>query len=198
MYLWLLFGISIPTGYNLNMKSKGFTLIELLVVVAIIGILATVVLASLGSARTKARFAAKQAEINQLRNALELYYFDNNAYPSSGCLGKGVGETCFTQNGVGTVSGFSGSATLQSIENYIKLEEFSSTTGNKWDDYVYLNGTFANQCNGGLPILSGRFILWSPDGNANPLSGDCGTAERGCCSSAGGCPMGNFCATRIE
>lgn len=72
------------------MKSKGFTLIELLVVVAIIGILATVVLASLGAAREKARDAKQVSEIKQIQNALELYYLDNGKYPGHGASPNGI------------------------------------------------------------------------------------------------------------
>jgi len=56
------------------MKSnRGFTLIELLVVIAIIGILSSVVLASLNSARQKSRDARRVADIKQIQLALELY-----------------------------------------------------------------------------------------------------------------------------
>jgi prepilin-type N-terminal cleavage/methylation domain-containing protein len=64
-----------------TLKSKGFTLIELLVVVAIIGILATVVLSSLGAARTRARDARRIAEMKNFETALEMYYLDYSQYP---------------------------------------------------------------------------------------------------------------------
>jgi prepilin-type N-terminal cleavage/methylation domain-containing protein len=60
---------------------RGFTLIELLVVIAIIGILASIVLASLDSARKKGRDARRIADIKQIQLALELYYDANSAYP---------------------------------------------------------------------------------------------------------------------
>jgi len=59
------------------MKSKGFTLIELLVVVAIIGILATVVLASFGSARDRARDARIRSGLNQIVLQAEVDYTGN-------------------------------------------------------------------------------------------------------------------------
>lgn len=71
--------------------AKGFTLIELLVVIAIIAMLASVILASLSSARFKAADARRKVDLRQLQTALELYYNDNNAYPSTG--GNWYGNT---------------------------------------------------------------------------------------------------------
>jgi prepilin-type N-terminal cleavage/methylation domain-containing protein len=65
---------------KINFK-KGFTLIELLVVIAIIGLLSSVVLASLNSARAKSRDGARVQTVSQVKNALELYYDENKHYP---------------------------------------------------------------------------------------------------------------------
>lgn len=53
-----------------NLFKKGFTLIELLVVVAIIGLLSSIVLASLNTARTKAKVARAQTEMRQITQAI--------------------------------------------------------------------------------------------------------------------------------
>lgn len=57
-------------------KNKGFTLIELLVVVAIIGVLATIVLSSLGAARTRAKDASVLATMSSYRAQIELAFPD--------------------------------------------------------------------------------------------------------------------------
>jgi type II secretion system protein G len=64
-------------------SKKGFTLVELLVVIAIIGILSSVVVVSLNSARSKARDTKRVADISNLRIALEAYYDSNSNYPTT-------------------------------------------------------------------------------------------------------------------
>lgn len=64
-------------------KQAGFTLVELLVVISVIGLLASVILISLNSARAKARDSRRKADLTQISKALELYYDTYGGYPTS-------------------------------------------------------------------------------------------------------------------
>jgi prepilin-type N-terminal cleavage/methylation domain-containing protein len=65
-----------------NLK-RGFTLIELLVVIAIIGILASIILASLATARSKGNDAKVQEQLKSIGNAAEIYYDTAGNYGTS-------------------------------------------------------------------------------------------------------------------
>ena len=79
-----------------NNFKKGFTLVELLVVVSLIGVLATLVLANLNSARERARDAERKSDLRNIQTALRLYYNDNGGYPtsSSGSINGCDGASC--------------------------------------------------------------------------------------------------------
>jgi len=85
-------------------NQRAFTLIELLVVIAIIGLLATIVLVSLNTARAKARDTKRLSDIRQIIIALEMFYDANGRYPdnndgisgSGECVGDGV--SCGSSN----------------------------------------------------------------------------------------------------
>lgn len=67
----------------IDRQQYGFTLIELLVVISIIGVLASVVLVSLGGARERGEDAATKATFKEIQKALELFQIDNGSYPTS-------------------------------------------------------------------------------------------------------------------
>src|SRR3989339_478692 len=72
---------------NFRRKKLGFTLIELLIVIAIIGILSTTTVVSLNQAKAKARDARRLADITQIKQALDIYYYSEGAYPNAGPSG---------------------------------------------------------------------------------------------------------------
>lgn len=77
---------------NHRRARAGFTLIELLVVIAIIGILASIVVASLNTARKKSRDARRIADIKQLQLALELYFDAAKGPNGSGTIASYPGD----------------------------------------------------------------------------------------------------------
>jgi type II secretion system protein G len=86
----------------MSKSTRGFTLIELLVVIAIIGLLSSIVLASLNQARAKSRDARRLADLKQIQTAMALYYSDNNQYPSPNTACSIVGNDMWSSWGCWT------------------------------------------------------------------------------------------------
>src|SRR3989338_10751812 len=95
-------------------KQKGFTLIELLVVIAIIGLLSTLAVVALSSARQKARDAKRVGDVKQLQTSLELFFNENNQYPTAAAVVLGatnyacLGDNGFTTTGSNCTTQFMG------------------------------------------------------------------------------------------
>lgn len=102
--------------------NKGFTLIELLVVIAIIGILASVVLASLNSARDKGADAAIKSNLNNARAQAELFYDTNGNYTNVCATGTSTVYSMYqgAQNAGGTNPDCKSSATTWAMNMQLK------------------------------------------------------------------------------
>ena len=109
-------------NFSKNFKS-GFTLIELLVVVAIIGILASVVLASLNTARAKGANAAIKANLANIRAQAELVY-DATSPNGYGTASNASSCTAPTANSI-----FSTSTAAETVVNNAVTAAIASSGG---------------------------------------------------------------------
>jgi prepilin-type N-terminal cleavage/methylation domain-containing protein len=98
-----------------KIHTRGFTLIELLVVIAIIGILASVVLASLNSARDKGADAAIKSSINNARAQAELHYDNNSSSYATLCADGTIANIQTSVNNAGGTFDCDASATAYRI-----------------------------------------------------------------------------------
>lgn len=122
--------------------NKGFTLIELLVVIAIIGLLSSVVLASMNSARKKSRDARRQQDLKSLQVALELFFDTNGGYPVQTTGTAAAAQAIIgnaTNNALGTAQ-----TTHSIVPTYIGQVSDDPSSGR---DYYYVSdaasGTYA-------------------------------------------------------
>jgi type IV pilus assembly protein PilA len=107
-------------------NNKGFTLIELLVVIAIIGILSSVVLASLTTARSRGQAASVQSSLSNMRAQAELYYSTNtNSYGTASDCTTGLFGTA--SNGLGNLVAGAASAAGQSVSTFLTCSASSTS-----------------------------------------------------------------------
>ncbi len=104
---------------------KGFTLIELLVVIAIIGILSSVVLASLNSARTKGQIAAIKSNLKNMIPQVQLAYETPGNY-STACTS--------VQPMIDAIAASGGTAKCYSLDNtrWGVSAKLNSDTSKNW------------------------------------------------------------------
>ena len=151
-----------------NKNNLGFTLIELLVVVAIISILASVVMTSVSSARSKARNAQRKSDLHQIQLALELYYDKYGGYPTGAWSDAipAVGYTVFTS--IGAQANFTQFLKAGSMGDPLSPTNISCYNQN----YTYFSTSFRSPNTLGTKYVLYASLEGNVTSNLNPVLGN--------------------------
>ena len=131
---------------------RGFTLVELLVVIAIIGILASIVLVSMGGARASARDTTRKADMRQLVTAQEMYYGTNDAYFISATLPTSIFDGSATY--MVKLPSDPGSGTYVWINNTGDAQKFCAYATLESGGYYTASHAGNFECSDVVPILT--------------------------------------------
>lgn len=176
------------------MSKKGFTLIELLVVISIIGLLSSIVLTSVNSARAKARDARRIADFKQIQTALELFYDSQGRYPQSPGHATWSGHWAYFSECLerGTNCGFAVS-NYQSVIPKVPQDPLRKTSDPFANDTTYYPG-HPTGCSDGQSYRLAVTLETNHDALKGDLDGSyynnnsgCEDSGRGYCVGAGTC-----------
>lgn len=145
---------------------SGFTLIELLVVIAIIGLLSTLSIIALNSARARARDAKRISDVKQMQVALEMYYNENNAYPTTASVVPGaaigsVGQEPFLRAVPTPPSPVDGSKCTTAAGSYYSTQSYAyvnNTTPGAAPSYT-IGFCLGQAIGSGTSVVTGNEIL---------------------------------------
>ena len=132
---------------------RGFTLIELMIVVAIIAILAGILIPNFVNARSQAQTAACESNLRAIATALELYYADNQVYPTAS--GAAVQPTLLTANGIAYLNNTPKDPAAQSATATYTLTTVNAAGGSAASYTIFCPGVHAGSTLAKLPLLSG-------------------------------------------
>jgi len=129
-----------------KMNKKGFTLIELLVVIAIIGLLSTLAVVALNSARQKSRDSKRVADVKQIQTALELFFSDSTAgYPAGSNITLGINSAKALCDGGWNTGSCAGTTYMGLVPTAPTPAETGCTTGQNSYEYLSPVGVDAGQ-----------------------------------------------------
>lgn len=139
-------------------KLSGFTLIELLVVIAIIGLLATIVMVGLNSARVKARNTRRNSDIKQLQTAFNMVADATaGAFPSSG----GNVNVCVSVSCYGGWSVYVANAAVDAaLAPYIKKAEDPTASSRPTGGYLYNGAWNGGTGYDGVVFPAGAYLIY--------------------------------------